>query len=444
MAEHWRLTAAEAAGAIAAGRLTSEALVRACLSRIEAREPQVRAWAWLDPALALQQARERDRSAPSGVLHGIPVGVKDMFDTLDMPTQHNSAIRLGHRPGQDAAVVSLLRSAGAVILGKTETQEFGAGGKLAPTRNPHNAAHSPGGSSSGSAAAVADFMVPLALGTQTGGSLLRPASYCGVYAMKPTWNVVSREGAKGSALTLDTIGWCGRCVADLQLVAEALGALLEPVPASRPFKGLCVALCRTPMWQRAEPASQNALETAGDLLSRAGATVERLELPAHFARLSDLNRLVIAAEGRAAFMAEYRSSPGLLHDDFRAYVENRNAYTPAQICEALDFSAACRPEFDRIASRYDGIIAPGAVGEAPLLHDKGDSVFQRMWTLLHAPCINLPGFSGPLGLPIGVTLVGSRYADAQLLAVADTIAKAIHPSERSGGTALLPAGTRGL
>ena len=381
------------------------------------------AWAWLDPALALQQARERDRSARSGVLHGIPVGVKDVFDTADMPTQHNSAIRLGHRPGQDAAVVSLLRSAGAVILGKTATQEFGAGGKLASTRNPHHAAHSPGGSSSGSAAAVGDLMVPLALGTQTGGSLLRPASYCGVYAMKPTWNVVSREGAKGSALTLDTVGWCGRSVADLRLVAEALGALLEPVPASPPVKGLRVALCRTPMWPRAEPASQSALEAAGERLAGAGATVERLELPAHFARLSDLNRLVIAAEGRGAFMAEYRASYALLHEDFRGYVENRNAYTPAQICEALDFSAACRPEFDRIASRYDAVIAPGAVGEATLLHDKGDSVFQRIWTLLHAPCINLPGFCGPRGLPIGVTLVGGRYADARLLAAADTISR---------------------
>ena len=397
--------------------------MRACLSRIEAREPQVGAWAWLDPALALQQARERDRSARSGVLHGIPVGVKDVFDTADMPTQHNSAIRLGHRPGQDAAAVSLLRSAGAVILGKTATQEFGAGGKLAATRNPHHAAHSPGGSSSGSAAAVGDFMVPLALGTQTGGSLLRPASYCGVYAMKPTWNVVSREGAKGSALTLDTIGWCGRSVADLRLVAEALGALLEPVPASPPAKGLRVALCRTPMWPRAEPAAQSALEAAGERLARAGAALERLELPAHFARLSELNRLVIAAEGRGAFMAEYRSAYALLHEDFRGYVENRNAYTPAQICEALDFSAACRPQFDRIASGYDAVLAPGAVGEAPLLHDKGDSVFQRLWTLLHAPCLNLPGFSGPRGLPIGVTLVGGRDADARLLAAADTIAR---------------------
>jgi Asp-tRNA(Asn)/Glu-tRNA(Gln) amidotransferase A subunit family amidase len=204
--EPWRLTAAEAARAIAAGQLTSEALVRSCLERIEVREPEVQAWAWLDPKHAIEQARARDRAVRSGPLHGIPVGVKDVFDTFDMPTQQNSVIREGHRPGQDAAAVALLRSAGAVILGKTHTQEFGSGGRFAPTSNPHNAAHSPGASSGGSAAAVGAGMVPLALGTQTGGSLLRPASYCGIYALKPTWNVVSREGVKGSSITQDTVG----------------------------------------------------------------------------------------------------------------------------------------------------------------------------------------------------------------------------------------------
>jgi Asp-tRNA(Asn)/Glu-tRNA(Gln) amidotransferase A subunit family amidase len=424
--ELWGLTATEAASAIAAGTLSSEALVRACLSRIEAREPEVGAWAWVDREKAIRQARERDRTRRSGVLHGVPVGIKDVFDTRDMPTQYNSPIYVDHRPGQDAAAVSLLRSSGAVILGKTETQEFGAPGRSALTRNPHNRAHSPGGSSSGSAAAVADLMVPIAIGTQTGGSLVRPASYCGVFAMKPTWNVVSREGAKGTSLTLDTVGWYGRSVADLRLVAEAMAALYQPVPDSPLARHLRVGLCRTPMWSHAERSSQNALDAAAVRLVRAGAYVEALELPAHFARLHELQGLVMAAEGRTAFMAEHRRSPCLLHDRLRGFAENRNAYTPHQICEALDFSAACRPEFDRIASRYDAVIAPSAPGEAPgSIGNQGDSVFQRMWTLLHVPCINVPGFFGSIGLPIGVTLIAGRYSDAGLLAVAESIAEAI-------------------
>lgn len=425
MQEAWRLTASQAARAIAAGELTSEALVRACLARIEVREPQVGAWVWLDPALAIDEARQRDRQARErehariGPLHGLPVGVKDVFDTCDMPTQQNSELRARHQPARDAPAVALLRAAGAVILGKTETQEFGAGGRLARTRNPHNAAHTPGGSSSGSAAAVGDAMVPLALGTQTGGSLIRPATYCGAYAMKPTWNAVSREGVMGSSISQDTVGWYGRSVEDLALMAEALGALREPAPQAD--GGLRVALCRTPMWQHADEFSRAALEAAADRIGRTGGRLENLELPQHFARLNELSRVIMAGEGRTAFLAEHRSARDRLHEEFRAYVENRSGITSAQLCEALDFSAACRAEFDRIAAPYDAVIAPSAPGEAPLLPDKGDSVFQRMWTLLHAPCINLPLHRGPRGLPIGVTLVAGRHADARLLAAAARI-----------------------
>ena len=425
MQEAWRLTASQAARAIAAGELTSEALVRACLARIEVREPQVGAWAWLDPALAIDEARQRDRQARErehahlGPLHGLPVGVKDVFDTHDMPTQQNSELRTRHQPARDAAAVALLRTAGAVILGKTETQEFGAGGRLARTRNPHDAARTPGGSSSGSAAAVSDAMVPLALGTQTGGSLIRPASYCGAYAMKPTWNAVSREGAMGSSISQDTVGWYGRSVEDLALMAGALGALREPAP--QPDASLSVALCRTPMWQHADEFSRAALEAAADHIGRAGGRLDNLELPSHFERLNELSRVIMAGEGRTAFLPDYRSARELLHEDFRSYVENSSGITSTQLCEALDFSAACRAEFDRIAAPYDAVVVPSAPGEAPLLPGKGDSVFQRMWTLLHAPCINLPLHRGPHGLPIGVTLVSGRHADARLLAAAARI-----------------------
>jgi Asp-tRNA(Asn)/Glu-tRNA(Gln) amidotransferase A subunit family amidase len=257
-------------------------------------------------------------------------------------------------------------------------------------------------------------MVPLALGTQTGGSLLRPASYCGIHALKPTWNLVSREGVKGSSITQDTVGWYGRSVEDLQLVAEALGALREPAPARR--GELRIALCRTPMWDGADAAARGAFDLAATGFRAAGARVEELELPARFARLNDLSRLIMAGEGRTAFAAEYRSDRERLHGDFRAYLEK--PVSSLQLCEALDFSAACRTEFDRIAAPFDAVLAPGAAGEAPRLPDKGDSVFQRMWTLLHAPCINLPVSCGPLGLPVGVTLAAGRYADARLLAAA--------------------------
>ena len=426
MTEPCRLSAAEAASAIAAGRLTSEELVRSCLARIAERDPVIRAWAFLDPAIALAQARERDRTRPEGSLHGVPVGIKDMIDTADMPTQHNSPIYVGRRPAQDASVVRLLRAAGAVILGKTETHEFAAGGRLPLTRNPHDAAHTAGGSSSGSGAAVGDFHVPLALGTQTAGSMLRPGSFNGVYAMKPTWNVVSFEGAKHYSVSLDTIGWCGRSVADLALVAVALGAIQAPPGPPPDPPTLRVAVCRTPMWEKAEPSSREAVEAAADRLRRAGAAVEDLSLPEHFARLWDAQLLIMRSEGRATFLADYRLNYGKLHQDFRDRVENKDGFTTAQLADALDFAASCRPEWDRIARGFDAVLAPSALGEAPRsLATTGDPTFQRMWTLLHAPCVNIPGFTGPRGLPIGVTVGGPRFGDRRLLEVAAAVASAI-------------------
>ncbi len=231
------LTAAEAAAQIRDGRLTSETLIRSCIARIEARDPQVKAWLHLDKAKAIAAAREVDKHPVKGPLHGLPFGVKDMIDTADMPTTYNSPVFQGQRPARDAACVGVARLSGAVILGKTDTVEFAAGGRRAATRNPKNLAHTPGGSSSGSGAAVGDRQVPLAFGTQTGGSHIRPASFNGIYGLKPTWGSVSREGAKQYSNMLDTIGWYGRSVADLSLVASAfrlhdVGALTT---AARPI-----------------------------------------------------------------------------------------------------------------------------------------------------------------------------------------------------------------
>jgi Asp-tRNA(Asn)/Glu-tRNA(Gln) amidotransferase A subunit family amidase len=417
------LTAAQACARIAAGTLGVEELARACLDHIAARDPVIRAWSYLDPAQVLREARELDKSPRRSALHGIPIGVKDVFDTRDMPTQHNSPQYRGHRPGQDAGCVATLRAAGALILGKTDTTEFAAAGRWAATGNPRDPARSAGGSSSGSAAAVADGQVPLALGTQTGGSLIRPASFCGAYALKPTWGMVSREGAKLYAATLDTVGWYGREVADLRLLAELfeLGAPApEPAP---PLSAMRLAICQTSVWHEAGPASRAALAQAAARLSDAGASVTELVLPAAFDKLpTDLHKAVLHGEGRAAFLNLRHQFGAALHDDFRGRAENRAGITAAQLCEAWDTAAACRPAFDALARAFDGILTPSAPGVAPIGRSPGNPVFNQMWTLLHVPCINLPGYLADDALPVGVTLVGPRCGDLALLAVAEIIA----------------------
>ena len=420
-----RLGAAQAAAMIRAGTLTAERLARACLDRVAERDPDVRAWSFVDPAHVLRAARELDKQPPRGPLHGIPIGVKDMIDTADMPTQHNSPIYAGHRPAQDAAAVATLRAGGALILGKTDTTEFAAAGRTSATRHPHDPTRTPGGSSAGSAAAVADFQVPLALGTQTAGSTIRPASFCGVFALKPTWGAVSREGVKQYAPTLDTVSWFARGLDDLGLMCDVFGlhddAAVRPVPAS----GLRIALCRSPAWPAAGPGTPEALDDAAERLRQAGATVVGLELPQAFDGLGDAQRTIMLAEGRAAFLSLARSHPHLLHDDFLARAENREGITRGQLLAAYDHAARCRAEFDALAGGFDAVLTPSAVGEAPPGVHPGNAVFNRMWTLLHVPCINIPGRRGPNGMPIGVTLTKPRFTDRQLLAVAAAAAPCI-------------------
>jgi Asp-tRNA(Asn)/Glu-tRNA(Gln) amidotransferase A subunit family amidase len=416
------LSATQALALIREGRLTVEGLAQACLDRVAEREPSLRAWSHIQADLVLSRARELDGVEVRGPLHGLPIAVKDVFLTEDMPTQYNSPIYNGFHPRTDAAVVKILRAAGALIFGKTETVAFAATGRKAPTRNPRNLAHSPGGSSSGSAAAVADFHTPLALGTQTGGSIVRPASYCGVFGMKPTWNLISNEGAKTFATSLDTVGWFARTAADLELLYDVLDP--EPPTPAAPFelRRSSVAVCRTPMWSQAEPATRDALMLAAERLRSAGASVEDLDLPSPFEDLHQRHFIVMRAEGRAAFLAEYRADYALLEPDLRDYVENRWGYARGDLRQAYDVAADCRARFDALAEPYDLILAPSAVGEAPLgLSLTGEMTFNGMWTLLHAPCINVPGFSGPLGLPVGVTVVAPRFADRRALAAAKAL-----------------------
>jgi Asp-tRNA(Asn)/Glu-tRNA(Gln) amidotransferase A subunit family amidase len=310
-----------------------------------------------------------------------------------------------------------------VILGKTDTHEFAAGGRLPATRNPHDPARTPGGSSSGSAAAVADFHVPLALGTQTAGSTIRPASFCGVAAMKPTFGTLSREGAKFYSVTLDTIGFFGRVAADLGLLADILAIDRAPWKSRKSVKSLRIGLCRSPYWEKAEKASQSAVEDMARQLRQAGAIVEDVVLPPDFAAANDLQNIVMRGEGRAAFLGEYRANFSLLDQEFRDRVEDADGITPDRLRDALDELARLRPIFDAITKPFDALLTPAAIGEAPELKRKttGDPMFQRIWTALHIPCITLPFSKGPNGLPIGIQLIGPRYADAALIGVAAAV-----------------------
>jgi Asp-tRNA(Asn)/Glu-tRNA(Gln) amidotransferase A subunit family amidase len=429
--EPHELTAAAAAAKLQDGTLTAEALTRSCLERIAAREPEVRAFAYLDPLLAISAARELDKAYTKGVLHGLPIGIKDMIYTADMPTTHNSPVYQGNPARVDAACVAVSRGEGAVIIGKTDTLEFAAGGRRARTSNPHDPTRTPGGSSSGSAAAVAAKMIPLAYGTQTGGSTIRPASFCGAYAMKPTHGVVSSEGFKRYSHTLDTIGWYGRCPADLALPARAFRLFgMEAPPAPKPLKGLRIGLCEGPNWAKAAPEAREALHLAGKRLQEAGAIVEPLTLAAPFAELDQAQQTIMWSEGRGAFLAEYLLRHDRLHQDFRDRVENGRGLTPASVVAAHDLAADCRRQFDALFAPggLDAVLTPSAPGEAPVgLQHNGDPVFNAMWTLLHAPCIAIPCHKGPNGMPVGVQIVGPRYGDAPLLAVAEAVAPAIDP-----------------
>lgn len=420
------LTAAEAATRIRAGELTSERLIRSCIERIETRDPYVKAWLYLDKAKAIATARELDKRPPLGPLHGLPLGVKDMIDTADMPTTYNSPVFQDYRPARDAACVAVARLSGAVILGKTDTVEFAAAGRRAATRNPKNFAHTPGGSSSGSGAAVGDRQVQLAFGTQTGGSHIRPASFNGIYGMKPTWGSVSREGAKQYSNMLDTIGWYGRSVDDLALVASAFrlhGAGEIAMPEASTLR---VAYCRTPFWGKIEPAGESAFAIACDRLTKAGVKLIELTLPEPFGGMFEAQNTIMMGEGRASFLDATLEFGGRLHQDFHDRVENKRGVTPAAMIAAYDLAAACRREFEALFADFDAVLAPASPGEAPEgTYNTGDHVFNAMWTLLHVPCVGIPCTTGPKALPVGVQIVAPRYRDAKLLAMAAALAPII-------------------
>jgi Asp-tRNA(Asn)/Glu-tRNA(Gln) amidotransferase A subunit family amidase len=407
-----RLTASAAAACLEAGTLTAEDLVCDCLDRAEQRNA-VRAWVWLDHERALSQARAADRAGRPGLLKGVPIGVKDVIDTYDMPTQHGSPIYRGNRPFADAACVSLTRAAGGVILGKTVTTEF-ANRHPRETVHPHNPAHTPGGSSSGSAAAVADFQVPVGFGTQTGGSTIRPAAFCGVIGYKPSFGEFSRVGIKMQCHNLDTLGLICRSLDDLSLMRAAL--LVQPRRAvDRGAPAPRIGFCRTPAWDHASPDTQDLLERTASRLSAAGAMVKDVA-PAP-ADILDQQRRIFEFEAARNYAWEYEVHGDKLSPALRdGLLKPGRALPLSAYMEAIESAEAFRARLDDFFGEVDLLLAPSAVGEAPEgLGSTGDARFNAIWTLAWTPCVTLPAGTGSKGLPLGIQLVGARFRDEALL-----------------------------
>lgn len=413
-----RLSVSEAAARIAEGSLTSVALVEACLQRIAEREAAVGAWIHLDPEQALAEARARDAQTTSrGPLHGVPVGLKDIIDTASMPTAYGSPIYEGHRPARDAKCVEQLRAAGAVILGKTVTAEF-ATYHPGKTANPRNLTHTPGGSSSGSAAAVADNHVPLTLGTQTAGSIIRPASFCGVIGYKPTYNAFSYGGLHALSISLDTLGVFVRSFADLSPVRQALSLSEVRTKASAPSPSAPrIGFCRTGLWPQGGQAMRSALEATAQKLAKAGAEVVDIELPPSFLQLVDAQTLIFAAEGVRGLARESHEHPELLSPELRELLAKGRKYTPEMEEAAHALARQCRAELAALFANVDVMLTPSSIGEAPHgLHATGDPLFNRIWTFLHVPCVTYPIGTGPHGLPLGAQVVGAHGDDDALVA----------------------------
>ncbi|MBI4182952.1 MAG: amidase [Proteobacteria bacterium] len=420
-----RRTARELAGAIAEGALKAETLIEACLARIDEREGDIQAWTHVARDQARALARACDREAAHGPLHGIPIAIKDVIDTQGMPTRYGSPIYEDHLPRRDAACVALARAAGAIILGKTMTHEFAAHPSPVPTRNPRNLEHTPGGSSTGSAAAVADFMVPLAFGTQTGGSLIRPAAFCGVVGYKPTFNLIDRDGMRVICSSLDTIGVLARTVPDAALLAgvlcgEALGAFDHTPGPPR------IGFCRTPFWDRAEEATRGLLEEAARRLAGAGAKVSDLAFPAEFDGLLKAHETLGEAEGARALAHERRIARERLSAALNAKLDRGERVSAAAYEQAVRSAEIARLQADRLFADHDVLITPSAPGEAPKgVGLAGDPIFNSVWTLLHVPTVTVPAFTGPSGLPIGVQVVGPRFGDRRTLTFAEWIHRAL-------------------
>lgn len=431
--EPYTLTATEALAAMASGRLSSVDLVTSCLSRIDETDTAIKAWAWLDPEAALAQAAECDRIRKAGLaigaLHGVPVGLKDIIDTVDMPTERGTPIFAGRQPDADARVVEALREAGAVIMGKTVTTEL-AFVHASETRNPHNPDHSPGGSSSGSAAAVAAHHVPLAIGTQTNGSVIRPASFCGTFGFKPTRGVISRHGVLQTSVSLDQLGGFGRSLADVALLTDAIGGYDSRDPASfaRPRAAMAegaaaeapvtpdFAWFDLPFNDRLSADARDGIEAVLDIL---GPQVTRMPAADTLSNLVAVQARIHEYEICHHLADTFDAHWDQLSDTLKPIVTRGRQISEAEYQDALEVKRSAEAFFAAFFKDYDAIIAPAAAGEAPLFGTgTGDPIFCTLWTLAGLPCVTLPLLVGENGLPIGVQLIGPVEKDDRLLRTA--------------------------
>ncbi|MBC7131562.1 MAG: amidase [Roseovarius sp.] len=418
---------------LASGALRALDLAEALIARIEAREPEIRAFAWFDAEFVRQQARALDAhrlgGRPIGPLHGLPVALKDVIDTAKIPTENGCALDAGRVPVKDAALVTRLKQAGAIIMGKTVTTEL-AYLQPGPTRNPHNPAHTPGGSSSGSAAAVADGMVPLAIGTQTGGSVIRPASFCGVTGYKPSFGAIGRTGVLMQSPTLDTMGVFAASPLDAAMLAEVLmghdagdpATTPAPVPhllevaRTAPPVAPVLAFVRPPGWDQAHPDLHAAF---GELAEALGDQVFEVPLPNAFDQAAEVRARINHAE-MARCYHRYARNRAALGERTRAAIEEGEAILARDYLAALDWADVLYAGIEEICARCDAILCPAAPGPAPEgLESTGDSIFNGLWTLMGTPAVTIPAFTASNGLPMGVQLVGPRGGDARLLRTAN-------------------------
>jgi Asp-tRNA(Asn)/Glu-tRNA(Gln) amidotransferase A subunit family amidase len=415
------LSAVAAARAIAQGKITSRQLVGACLDRIASRDETVGAWEHLDPAQALAQAAECDRTGGKGPLRGVPVGIKDIIETADMPTCYGSALYRNNRTQVDAECVRRLRGAGAVILGKTVTTEFAV---VAPgkTTNPHNVRHTPGGSSSGSAAAVADGQVPIALGTQTAGSVIRPASFCGVLGYKPSFARFPFDGVMLSSMTLDTLGIFARTFEDAAVVGRVLAGMppndfasANPIASSAPRIGLF----RTPWWSEADTDARETIVAVAEALAKAGASVSEVNI-AGFEGLRDAHGAIMYRELAISRRHEYENHRESLSTELARIIEAGRALGIAEVQNAIRVARRGRQQISEVFAACDVLLTPSARGAAPVgLGNTGDPIFNRVWTLLGVPCLTYPAAFSATGLPLGVQVVGPLDSDERLLSIVE-------------------------
>lgn len=411
---------------VLAGHVSSVQAVETCLERIERLDGKLGSFVQLRADEALAEAKALDAAEPRGILHGVPFAAKDVFDTADLVTEYQSPYYRGHRPARDAAAIALLRQAGGVLLGKLSTVEFAGVGAVPDTRNPHDLSRSPGGSSAGSGAAVGAGLVPLATATQTGGSTIRPAAFCGVAGFKPTWGRISCEGVKPFAPSLDTVGFIAEDCSLLERAAIACG--MTGQTAAPVDHALRIGLYRTPYFDQAQPETREALERTVSSLKQAGHRVEDVDGPAGQEHLNTWQDEVMFGEGQFSLRAEFQARPDLAHPGVRALVENHKQISPQRLREALDHIAALRPLFDQAIQGFDAWLTPAVPGEAPLFEEgNGLATFNRLFTALHLPCVTVAGQLSERGLPVGIQLIAPRDADLSLLTVARVLEGLLNP-----------------